>query len=85
MERIKLKDILKEVRTRLDEEDKRLEKMKDRENKEAHYFPVCIQLIKNCYEKGLETKEFEIIKKEICKNYRKNIFKDLESLDSNSL
>ena len=74
MERIRLKDLEKEIEDRFKDEEMILSSIKGKENKEAYLSPVCTGLIKECYEKGLEEKEFEVLKKKICVFYRKNIF-----------
>ena len=70
MERIKLEDVRKEVWKKLDSIEKVIEKIGGRGNKEAYLYPICTGLVKDCMDKGLEEKEYDIINKDICEFYR---------------
>lgn len=73
MERIKPEEVRKEVWKKLDSTVEILEKISGRGNKEAYLYPICTSLIKDCYDKGLEEKEYESIKKEVCSFYIRKI------------
>ena len=70
MEKIGLKEVRKEVWVKLDSVENIVENIGGRGNKEAYLYPICTNLIKECYSKGLEEREYESMKKEICSFYR---------------
>jgi len=88
MERIRLDDVLEEIKEKQTIEQNIIKGMhgleisketskKTKETLKNKYANFCVDILIDVYDKGLQKNEFEIARKRVCENYSNFVFKYL--------